>query len=521
MENYSSLVTEFKTLVQKQWHHPLGTVICIPREHRKIIRDVLRAYIKSAPTIDGGSVVSRRPVNLYFTKYVNRNTMYKNMFVDDTWLKTHITMLCEQAKINIINVDTLGKFYLMVVYSIMTGHLTLHNERIMDILGVTENSTRTVMDSKTGFFCLAFFRDVSTLAAHFRNSSIYIGLPMYWWYGVDVSDVYSKIERAVSDARTIEYARGALAFLQFMYEVNGTDVKDKDHVKISFDGIQQGRFVMSIPEFVMDGLCFTCWDSFAKRGTSFTVDIFIRPSENDGAFYKSVDHDQQGDLEKLTKPDTIDCSAVRVSYYPDGRHISNDENQLGQEPGPGDIYYFEYGDAYNISRNYYERRDRLTYDRRCHEHRRVWTHSDDDGTTYLRMLWDRYDGNIKVTPFRVGFDGSACVLPERVDKLLDPLEKTLAEAKTCCESNRKAGKHLEHHIETMRQYAVLVANKTDVHTCRRPGAEVTRHAIDGSLPPAHVLGDWGARSYCGARRSQPRVSHGEKPWWWGRHAAIW
>ncbi|QJX15520.1 hypothetical protein 01orf_00093 [Orf virus] len=73
----------------------------------------------------------------------------------------------------------------------------------------------------------------------------------------------------------------------------------------------------------------------------------------------------------------------------------------------------------------------------------------------------------------------------------------------------------------MRQYAVLVSNKTDVHTCRRPGAEVTRHALDGSLPPAHVRGDWGARSYCGARRSQPRVSHGEKPWWWGQHAAIW
>lgn len=518
MENHSSLVSEFKDIVQRQWHHPLGTVICIPRTHRKIIRDVLREYIRSAPKVDG-TKVSRRPVNLYFSKYVNQNTMYKNMFVDDEWMKVHVTMLCEHAKINIINVDTLGKFYLMVVYSIMTGHLTLHNERIMDILGVTEDSTRKIIDSKTGFFCVAFFRDISTLASHFRNTAIYIGLPIYWWYGVDVNDVYTKTEKLVSDTRTIEYARGVLAIIQFMKEVNGTDVKDKDHVKISFDD-HKCRFVMSVPEFMMDGLCFTAWDKFSKRGTSFTMDIFITPSEHDGAVYKSVDHDQQGELEKLPKPSTVDCSAVRISYYPEGRHRRDDENQIGQ-PGPGDIYYFEYGDAYNISRNYYERRDRLTYDGRCHEHRRVWTHADDDGTTYLRMLWDRYDGNIKVTPFRVGFDGSACVLPDRVDKLLAPLEKTLAEAKTCCESNRKAGKHLEQHIETMRQYAVLVSNKTDVHTCRRPGAEVTRHALDGSLPPAHVRGDWGARSYCSARRSQPRVSHGEKPWWWGQHAAIW
>ncbi|AKU76979.1 A-type inclusion protein/fusion peptide hybrid [Orf virus] len=519
MENYSSLVSEFKSMVQQQWHHPLGTALCIPRTHRKIIRDVLRAYMQSAPSVEGTNV-SRRPVNLYIRKYVDRNSVYKKIFVDDDWMKSHIALLCDHAKVNIINVNTLGKFYLMVVYAAMTGHLTLTNERIMDILeGVTENSTKTVVDSKTQFFCQAFCRDVSALASYYRNSAIYIGLPIYWWYGINAGTVYDNIEKILVQSNAVEYGRGVLAFLQFMNEVNKTDVKDKDRIKIAFND-HTCMFVMSVPEFIMDGLCFTAWDLFTKYGTSFTVDIFMHPAEHDGAFYKSVDHDQQGNLEQLSRPNTVDCSAVRISYYPKGEHKSNDENQLGK-PGPGDIYYFEYGDSYNISRNYYERRDRLTYDGRCHEHRRVWMHADDDGTTYLRMLWDRYDGNIKVTPFRVGFDGSACVLPERVDKLLAPLEKTLAEAKTCCESNRAAGRHLEQHIETMRQYAVLVSNKTDVHTCRRPGAEVTRHAIDGSLPPPHVLGDWGARSYCGARRSQPRVSHGEKPWWWGRHAAIW
>ncbi|AKU76723.1 A-type inclusion protein/fusion peptide hybrid [Orf virus] len=520
MESDDALVARFKSLVERHWHQSLRSVSCIPREDRKLIRDIIRRYIQLAPAIDGANVAGR-PLNLYFRRYVERNPMYRKIFVDDEWLSKNAITLGEHVKLNVIHISTLGKLYLMIVKKIMTGHVTVTNEPIMDMYDVHERSPSQVIDRKTAFFCQDFLSAMGTLAHWYSNPAIYFGVPMYWWYGVDAKSIYRILETGWTyNGKIHEETRNSLAFIQFMSEVNGNDVRDKDHVKVVFEKLHKFQFVMSVPEFIMDGLCFTAWDTFSKVGTSFTMDIFIRPSEHDGAVYKSVDHDEQGDLEQLTRPNTIDCSAVRISYYPDVIHVSNDENDL-TKPGAYDLYYYEHGDPNNISRNYYERRDRLTYDGRCGEHRRVWTHPDPDGTTYLRMLWDRYDGNIKVTPFRVGFDGSACVLPERVDKLLAPLEKTLAEAKTCCESNRAAGRHLEKHIETMRQYAVLVSNKTDVHTCRRPGAEVTRHALDGSLPPPHVLGDWGARSYCGRQRNPPRVSHGEKPWWWGQHAAIW
>ncbi|AKC03400.1 A type inclusion protein [Bovine papular stomatitis virus] len=521
MESEDSLVARFKSLVQRHWHHSLRYVSCIPREDRKLIRDILRKYIQLAPPIEGKNVANR-PLNLYFRKYIEQNPMYRKIFVDDDWLSKHAITLGAHSKINIVNVSTLGKLYLIVVKKLMTGHIS-YDELIMELPGVSENSSRDVIDKQTAFFCLDFLSNMGALASYYTNNAIYFGVPMFWWYGVDAKNIYKMLEAGWKNPTTMEYTRHSLAFIQFMSEVNGTSVSDKDHVKIVFEKLHIFQFVMSVPEFVMDGLCFTAWDTFSKTGTSFTMDIFIHPSEHDGAVYKSVDHDVQGVLEQLSRPKTIDCSAVRVSYYPSVVHMSKDENEIAQ-PGSYDLYYYEYGDPHNISRNYYERRDRLTYDGRCDQRHRVWTHEDSDGTTYLRMLWDRYDGNIPVSPFPqkpVGSSGSVCVLPQRVDALLKPLEETIATAKTCCEENREAGKHLEHHIETMRQYAVLVSNKTDVQTCNRPGAEVTKHAIDGSLPPPHVLGNWGVRSDCGQRRP-PRVSHGgPKPWWWGRHAAIW
>ncbi|WZD66095.1 A-type inclusion body protein [Bovine papular stomatitis virus] len=526
MEADDSLVARFSYLVQRHWHHPLRSVTCIPREDRKLVRDIIRRYIQLAPKIEGANP-SRRPLNLYFRKYVEQNPIYKKLFVEDAKLGEHAKWLDERVKVGeAVHVSTLGRLYLLVVKKLLTGQLTVTNDWSMDILGVTEKSSQKDIDARTSFFCLDFLSSMGNLASYYQNPAIHFGVPMYWWYGVDAKSIYKRLETGWQNSVTTELTRHSLAFIQFMSEVNGTSVGDKDHVKIVFEKLHVFQFVMSVPEFVMDGLCFTAWDEFSKVGTSFTMDIFIHPSEHDGAVYKSVDHDAQGVLDQLPRPDTVDCSAVRISYYPDVIYTDKESNDL-VKPGSYDLFYYEYGDPNNISRNYYERRDRLTYDGRCDQRHRVWTHADDDGTTYLRMLWDRYAGNIPVSPFPqkpVGSSGSepsVCVLPQRVDALLKPLEETIATAKTCCEGNREAGKQLEHHVETMRQYAVLVSNKTDVQTCNRPGAEVTKHAIDGSLPPPHVLGNWGVRSDCGQRRP-PRVSHGgPKPWWWGRHAAIW
>ncbi|ASC55545.1 A-type inclusion protein-like protein [Seal parapoxvirus] len=521
MESDESLVLRFKLLVQRHWHHPLNAVTCIPREDRKLIRDIIRRYVQLAPAVDSINR-SGRPLNLYFRKYVEKNPMYLKIFVNADWLEKHDKWMSENVEINQTSVaSTLGRLYLLVVKKLITGQLA-DGKWTMDV-DVTEKSSQKEIDARASLFCQDFLSSVGNIAVKNTNSAVYFGVPMYWWYGVDAKKIYETLEiEWTQNTNIVEDARYSLAFIQFMSEVNGTPVGGKDHVKVAFEKTHEFKFVMSVPEFVMDGLCFTAWDAYSKVGKSFTLDIFITPSEHDGAVYKSVDHDQQGNLEQLERPKTTDCSAVRISYYPDPVYEDSEENDL-VKPGSYEIYYFEYGDPYNISRNYYERRDRLTYDGRCHQHHRVWTHPDEDGTTYLRMLWDRYDGDINVSPFvDQPPPADACVLPQHVDKLLKPLEDTITKTKACCENNMKAGKHLERHLETMRQYAVLVSNKTDVHTCHNSGANLTRHAIDGSFPPPHVTGNWRAHSDCGRRRTLPRTSHGDPaPWWWGRHGAIW
>ncbi|WOC35486.1 A type inclusion protein [Equine parapoxvirus] len=509
------VVSRFRSLVKRHWHQPLNKHTCIPREDRKAVRDVIRLYVERAPPIEGPNVAGR-PLNLYFKKYVEKNPVFVAIF-GDPWIKDALTFYRQFS-----DISTLGRLYLFVVHRIMTGK-THRDNGVMNVADVSETSARETIDTRASAFCENFMWYMGSVCAFKENKNLFFGVPMFWWYGVDAKKIYDTLNKLFMHAQTgYDYTVYSLAFMRLMAEVNGTDVRHMPHVKVVFNKLHRFRFVMSVPELVMDGLCFTAWDEFTKTGKAFSVDIFVSPLRHNSGAYWSVDHDKEGALDPLPRPDTVDCSAVRISYYPDPRHHVRSAKSWDDKQEVHDrTYYYDYGDLWDVSRNEYERRDRLTFSNECGVHR-VWRDEDPDRSTYWRMLHDRFMGEINVTPFPPPPPSPAapqCVLPEHVDRLLRPMEETLAAVKACCEKNRAAGRHLESHIETMRQYAVVVSNKTDVHTCRPPGSAVTRHALDGSLPPPHVLGVWRPRSECGRRRA-PLVSQA-RPWWWGRHGAIW
>ncbi|WZD65839.1 A-type inclusion protein [Bovine papular stomatitis virus] len=449
------LVERFRTFIHENWTVPLNYHTCIPRETRKLVRDLLREYIRRAPAVSGSNP-SGRPLNLFLKTYVEQNPVYKELFKNNVWLLEGAQAIREFDDIN-----TLGRFLLMVVYRIMTGGIG-QNETIMDKYDQT--TSREVVDGQMDYFCYNFMWHMGSISVFYKNKSLVFGIPMYWWRKEQKANTVStELENYFQTNDPKNYSNGAKSFAKYM-----VDTYDKvgettpPHVTVSFSDFSTA-FLTSVPEFIMDGLCYTVWDKITKYGTAFNVDVFLTQNRYNGASFKTIEHHKQGVIGGIAKPTTIDCSALRFAYIPSiSRRVMSPPSGVRTRPRVlEDLYstqhdvnnktpdiftqnhynngyyinYHHYGSV-EITNNEFERRDRLTYNA-CRKHR-FYGDVDTDKTAYRRMLRDRFMGYLDIRPDPPLEDGTvgedpACMDLDKLDRLLKPLEEAVrGDPKPCC-----------------------------------------------------------------------------------------
>ncbi|AKC03529.1 A type inclusion protein [Bovine papular stomatitis virus] len=451
-----ALVERFRTFIHQHWTAPLNYHTCIPRETRKLVRDLLREYIRQAPPISGNNP-SGRPLNLFLKTYVEQNPVYKELFKNNVWLLEGAQAIREFDDIN-----TLGRFLLMVVYRIMTGGMG-KNETIMDKYDQT--ASKEVVDAQMDYFCYNFMWHMGSLSVFYKNKSLVFGIPMYWWRKEqNVNTVSTELENYFQRYDPKNYSNGAKSFVKYMvdtYDKVGENIPP--HVNVSFS-VFNTDFISSVPEFIMDGLCYTVWDKITKYGVTFNVDIFLTQNRYNGALFKTVEHYKQGVIGGISKPDTIDCSAIRFAYIPSlsdrrkavrsgvrmrpyklenlfvNQHNVDDKTpEIFTQNHYNNGYYIDYqhySSIEQITNNEFERRDRLTYNA-CRKHRFAGD-VDNDKTTYRRMLRDRFMGYLDIQPDPPLEDGTVgedpvCMDLDKLDSLLKPLEEAIrSDPKPCC-----------------------------------------------------------------------------------------
>ncbi|AIO03569.1 A-type inclusion protein [Orf virus] len=513
------LVSDFTTFINANWTKPLNNRSCIPRRTRKVVRDLLREYIKQAPPIQGDNP-SSLPVNLFLKSYVDINPVYKSIFENNIWL-----LESAQNIRTFENITTVGRFLLMVVYRIMSGGIG-EGKTIMD--NYSQQTSKPVLNTQMDYFCYNFMWHVASVANYYKNKSLVIGLPMYWWR--DDQNQLFVLEQLKKDFPDIDMpdARGAIDFVQYMTDVYDKKYEAQPRVNISFDKFNT-NFVVSVPEFIMDGLCYTSWDKITKYGTAFNVDIFLTLNRYRGVNFKTVEHHKEGVVDGITRDgDNVDCSALRLVYHPGfGRRISSPQLSRQVPRSVEDTYskqhdvnnktpiiftrnhensgyyldYQHYSTIENdIGNNERERRDRLTYNG-CINHRFLGD-IDNDKSTYRRMLRDRFMGYLDTkqeVPPKVGETGNdtpQCMDIDRLNDLIKPLED-LAKTNTCCSSK-------------------ITGN-----------GETTVVGSTTSSPVVREVDRWWGRHHNTSWLTRPLYRHYpyryplDSTWWRGRSGAIW
>ncbi|WGU15194.1 A-type inclusion protein [Orf virus] len=459
------LVEKFRTFVSANWYQPLNSQTCIPIEIRKLVRDLLREYIKNAPSLSDTHKKTGKPLNLFMKQYVDKNPVYVELFRNNVWMYESAVAIK-----SFTNVSTVGRLLLMVVYRIMTG--ATDDGFIMD--NRNPNDPRDV-DTQMDYFCYLFLWYMGSVAFYYNNKSLVFGVPMYWWRGDGLStNVHKLLDDYFNKEDPKKDSNGAVTFARYMYityDKVGDDSTRIPHINISFSGFST-NFVSSVPEFILDGLCYTVYDKITKYGTTFYLDVFMNPTRYNGFTYKTLDHSKQGVVDGITKDDVGNRGAVRFKFHPsfsrrvfyapkDGvpaaRHPNYKEDTYvkqhnvdnNQTPTiftrnyENNGYYLDYhyySHTEDFANNEFERRDKLTYDNVvCLKHR-FDGDIDDDKTSYHRILRDRFIGLLSVKPplsevevidDEDNNDNPLCMDIDKLDKLISPLENYVKD-KPCC-----------------------------------------------------------------------------------------
>ncbi|ADC54005.1 A-type inclusion protein [Pseudocowpox virus] len=460
------LVEEFRKFVSATWKEQLNENTCIPIHIRKLVRDLLREYIRRAPPLKNEHKKIKRPINLFMKEYVEQNPVYIELFKNNVWMHDSAVAIKDFP-----DMYTLGRLLLMAVYRIMTG--ATDTGTIMDS---RDPNDETDVDRQMDYFCYLFLWYMGSIALQYKNKSLIIGIPMYWWRGEElVKLVHLKLDQHFNEYDPDKFSNGAVSFARYMsntYDKVGDDSSSIPHINISFSGFST-NFISSVPEIILDGLCYTVYDKITKYGTTFYLDVFMNPTRYNGFTYKTLDHSKQGVVDGITKDDVGNRGAIRfkfhpsfsrrVSYRPTGgvtaiRHPNYKEDTYVKQHNVDNnqtptiftrnydnngyyLDYHHYSHTEDSINNEFERRDKLTYDNVvCLKHR-FDGDIDNDKTSYHRILRDRFVGLLSTKPplsevevigdDEDNNDNPLCMDIDKLDKLISPLENYVKD-KPCC-----------------------------------------------------------------------------------------
>ncbi|AGJ91341.1 P4c [Vaccinia virus] len=473
-------ITAFKSMIDETWDKKIEANTCISRKHRNIIHEVIRDFMKAYPKMDENKKSPLGAPMQWLTQYyILKNEYHKTMLAyDNGSLNTKFKTL------NIYMITNVGQYILYIVFCIISGKNHDGTPYIYDS-EITSND-KNLINERIKYACKQILHGQLTIALRIRNKFMFIGSPMYLWFNVNGSQVYHDIYDRNAGFHNKEIGRLLYAFMYYL-SISGRFLNDFALLKFTYLG-ESWTFSLSVPEYILYGLGYSVFDTIEKFSNDAIL-VYIRTNNRNG--YDYVEFNKKG-IAKVTeaKPDNDKrIHAIR---------LINDSSDVQR-------IHFGFRNMVIINNecaNIQSSAENAT-DTGHHQDSKINIEVEDDDDVI-----DDDDYNPKPTPIpephprppfpRHEYHKRPKLLPVeepdpvkkdadriRLDNhILNTLDHNLNFiGHYCCDT--AAVDRLEHHIETLGQYAVILARKINMQTLLFPWPlpTVHPHAIDGSIPP--------------------------------------
>uniref|UniRef100_A0AAU7E298 P4c n=1 Tax=Rousettus bat poxvirus TaxID=3141933 RepID=A0AAU7E298_9POXV len=245
-------IWRLEDLVNTTWYTSLHPYMCLSREQRKCIRNVVRDYMSGYPQTPVTKLATDVAIQWLARRYQVENTYYVTLMRRDGPLYN----LWYNNLTNAYNVSTLGRYILFNTLAIIHAGFYTSTFTFDDVNFSTVSTNEMENMMSTAFS--EFIRFNVEINHDNHCPYMFVGLPMYWINTyLDMEQVRDRLTRPFADAGK-QYTVMYNAYLDYVDELN-----DEEGIELSYMG-RITAFHKCVPEFMMDALCYTCGDLVTK-----------------------------------------------------------------------------------------------------------------------------------------------------------------------------------------------------------------------------------------------------------------
>lgn len=490
-------IRAFALMIDNLWYKPLSKLGCLSRVERKCIRNVIRDYMRSVEPLPPEKNPSGMPVQWLLEEFRNRNPYFQQLI---EYNKGVLKVLLGDVRAY-YNVDTVGKYVLFMVFSILRVEFLNGSE----FVGLGVHSSRAALRARLthAFVSLLTY---GTYINHYEHSEyMFVGAPMYWAQYVDYHLAYQSLyENAFLEV--LPYAKMYRAYFEYVRMTvrhTGSEVRS---LMLQFCG-ETWALSVSAPEFILEALCYTVADRLTKTDRSRVL-LYLEELDKDKDERRYLCHELDSDFREVVNSGMAGTPHVQLSTHNDISAIYIEH--ADGSPDERDWYYPTYklitpsqcGEQLVLQQ--YLRVEPPHRDVRIDLHVTARPEEEEEEGEKEEEGEEEEEGEAKFPedeppqketpgvpddepPSGRGQDNAAIPggAEDRVQLLRRQilwLERHLQDASSCCNANKLLEARLSHHLETMRQYSVLLSRKTDVQSGFEAEVWPSPHALDGSRP---------------------------------------
>lgn len=523
----------FVDLVRDTWGTLLSVDSCLSRPQRKIVRNVIRDYMISLPPVSNSADM---PVQWLLEKHRLRNPYYYYLTTHDSGYLEH----CRLAVPQLYAVDTVGQYLVFMVFSILRVEFLHIASSTSELGNLSESSAASDWEQVMTGALFKLLQFGAYLNNTHRCTYMFVGAPMYWLNRIDWYQAYHDIQNHVNLSTE---SKMYVAYFEYLRLTDRREPYDGKSVTLEFCG-ETWSFDKSAPEFIMEALCYSVHDTIIKHDDS-VVRLYLTEAQNavsgdaETYYYELDSTFRETRYGGFPIPvDTVhEISAIWVAdktLQPKGRDMYFARYKLVTPSTCGtQLVMLEtreaVGDDGIADRRVRDAEPEPEPDDKARAESPLWLGNDQGGMSRPaseppRIPSDEEGGVTGLLGLPVPSDESALpfedmytwrgsrpgpdAFPEPgsrppiyiagnvnwhalpwdtrlqiAETQMDLITDKIMTVATSCFRNWRLAARIGHHVETMRQYCVMLARKTNIQTGFPAGVLPQPHMLTHSLPP--------------------------------------
>ncbi|CCD83298.1 viral A type inclusion [Squirrelpox virus] len=312
----TACIRVFTNLVDNKWKTLLSDDQCLTREERKAVRNVFRSYMFAMPKPPQGvGFKSGFPLHWILKKYRDQNSFYDKL---TEYRNAYLLTKRQSLPDHYLDITTVGQAVLY--FTFLALEADVERGTVPRAEDLREDSDRATVLGSMNAVCWQFMLKVATLCGEKMATHFFFGLPMYYYKCLTpevIVAIYDGLKDMIDKSSVIANARAQMALLRYVKENCGErTVGDmsgaRNKVKVTYMGMSW-EFTRSVPEMVMDALCYSVTDSVSKEGDN-VVRLYLGPNKagRDALSYMDIKSNEEGRVSRLPTWVSLnnDCSAI-------------------------------------------------------------------------------------------------------------------------------------------------------------------------------------------------------------------